>query len=195
MRRLPGLLLLVVGIGVAGGCSKDASEPQPGASQGNEAPPVPATGTVPLTKLSDGQIAAILTTVDDAEIEQAQVALQHATNPEVRAFATHMVEQHTAAKQAGAQLAAQAALKPVESPKSQELQAAGAQTLARLKAADHANFDITYLSAQIEQHAEVLKLIEDQLLPAVNAPALRDHLSTARGMVQQHLDEARRIQK
>src|SRR3954470_1052442 len=101
MRVLELSLVAIVGIGLSSACSSGASEPQPGASQGNEAPAVPATGTVPMTKLSDGQIAQILATVDTAEIEQAQLALDHATDPNVRDFATHMVEQHTAAKQAG----------------------------------------------------------------------------------------------
>jgi putative membrane protein len=106
-----------------------------------------------------------------------------------------MVEQHTAAKQAGAHVISRTGLMPSESPKSKELQAAGKQHLERLNAADDANFDITYLTGQIEQHATVLKLIEDQLLPAVNDPTLRDQLQNARGMVQQHLDQARQIQK
>jgi len=194
MRILKLHLLLALALAVSSACSKGANEPEPGASQGNEAPPVPATGTVPMTKLSDGQIAEILTTVDSGEIEQAQLALDKATDPEVRAFATHMVEQHTASKQAAAQLTSQT-LRPAQSPKSKELQAAGAQTLERLNSADASNFDVTYIAAQVQQHADVLKLIEDQLLPAVNEPALRDFLGNARGMVQQHLDRARQIQK
>lgn len=195
MRVFRLFLLLIVSVGVASGCGKGASEPEPGASQGNEAPPVPATGSVAMDKLSDGQIAAILTTVDDGEIEQAQAALQRATDPEVRDFASHMIDQHTASKRAGAQLAAQTGIKPVDSPKSKELQASGAQQLQLLNSAEQTNFDITYLSGQIEQHTAVLKLIEDQLLPAVNLPALRDQLQNARGMVQAHLDQARQIQK
>ena len=195
MRIFQVFVLLVVSFSIASGCSKGASEPEPGASQGNEAPPVPATGVVAMDKLSDGQIAAVLMTVDEGEIEQAQAALQRATDPEVRAFATHMVDQHTASKQAGTQLASQTGLKPLESPKSSELRANAAQQLERLNAADEANFDITYVSGQIEQHAAVLKLIEDQLLPAVNQPGLRDHLQNARGMVQEHLDRARQLQK
>lgn len=194
MRVLKLHLLVALALTASTACSKGASEPEPGASQGNEAPPVPATGTVPMTKLSDGQIAEILTTVDSGEIEQAQLALNKATDPEVRAFATHMVEQHTASKQAAAQLTSQT-LRPAQSPKSKELQAAGVQTLERLNSADASNFDVSYIAAQIEQHADVLKLIEDQLLPAVNEPALRDYLGNARGMVQQHLDRARQIQK
>ena len=188
-------ILLVSGIVAAIGCSKGSSEPQPAASQGNEAPPIPATGSVPMTKLTDGQIAEILSTVDSGEIEQAQVAQQRATRPEVRDFASHMIEQHTASKQAGAQLATQANLQPASSPKAEELQAASKKMLDNLSAADASNFDITYVDGQIEQHAAVLKLIQDQLAPAVNEPALRDQLTNARGMVQQHLDQARQLKK
>jgi putative membrane protein len=195
MRVLITFILLATATVAASACSKGASEPKPGASQGDEAPFVPATGTVPMTKLSDGQIAGVLTTVDDAEIEQAQLALDKASNPEVQAFAKHMVEQHTASKQAGTQLASQTNIKPADSPKAQELKQTGAQMLTRLNAADANNFDITYLDGQIQEHSDVLKLIKDQLLPAVNEPALRDHLSQARDMVQQHLDRARQIQK
>lgn len=195
MRVFIPFLFLSAATVAASGCSKGASEPEPGASQGDEAPPVAATGTVPMTKLSDGQIASILTTVDDGEIEQAQLALEKATKPDVQAFAKHMVEQHTTAKQTGARLASQSNIQPADSPKSQELKQAGAQMLKQLNAADSNNFDITYMDGQIQQHSDVLKLIKEQLLPAVNEPALRDYLSQARDMVQQHLDQARQIQK
>lgn len=195
MRAFIPFILVATAAIAANACSKGASEPKPGASQGDEAPPVPATGTVPMTKLTDGQIAAILTTVDDGEIEQAQLALKKATNPEVRAFAEHMVEQHTTSKQEGARLAAQTSIKPADSPKSEELKQSAAEMLTRLNAADSNNFDVTYVDGQIQEHSDVLKLIKDQLVPAVNEPALRDHLSQARDMVQQHLDRARQIQK
>ena len=159
MRLFNLSLVLVVGVAAWSGCSKGASEPEPGASQGNEAPPVPATGTTPMTKLSDGQIAEILMTVDSGEIEQAQLALKRATDPEVRAFATHMIQQHTDAKQAGSQLATQAPLRPTESPKSLELQQSSAKMLSALNAADEHNFDITYIDGQIQQHEEALRLM------------------------------------
>jgi putative membrane protein len=190
------LLGVVVGCVVTIGCSKDSSTSEsPGASQGNEAPPVPATGTVPMTKLSDGQIAQIVATVDTGEIEQAQVALQKTNDTNVRAFATQMVDEHTAAKQAGAQLASQSSMTLAESPKATELQSKSQQMVEKLKQADATSFDKTYIDGQVEQHAAVLKMLDDQLLPAVTQPALRDHLNTARGMVQHHLEEARKLQK
>jgi putative membrane protein len=187
--------VLVLSLAAMTGCSKGADEPAAGASQGNEAPPPPATGTTPMNKLSDGQIAQILTTVDDAEIEQAQLALKKARDPEIQAFANHMIEQHTASKQAGAQLVAQSQLHPTDSPKAQELQQAGAQMMSKLNAADENNFDITYIDGQIEEHNQVLTLIKAQLLPVVNDTGLRNHLNNAQAMVEQHIQRAQQIKK
>lgn len=197
MRMLKVSVVLLLGASaVWSGCSKDgAAEPKPAASQGNEDPPVPATGTVPLTKLTDGQIARILTSVDNAEIEQAQLALEKSSDTRVREFATHMIQQHTAAKEKGARLASQSGMQLAESPKAKELEAHGDKTLQELKAADEKNFDITYFHAQVEQHAEVLKLIKDQLQPAVSDPTLRDHLGEARAMVNEHLEKAKTLQQ
>jgi len=195
MRVLNLSFAVLLGVGGWSGCSKDgAGEAQPGASQGSETPPVPLTGTVPMTKLTDGQIAQVLATVDSAEIEQGQLALSKSSNPGVRDYASHMVAQHTASKEAGARLASQNGLGLAESPKASELQSHGTQVLERLNTADAASFDSTYVQAQAEQHAEVLTMIDDQLQPAVNDAALREHLTKARAMVQDHLDKAKLLQ-
>lgn len=197
MRALNLSMVLLLGVSVWGGCAKDGSEePKPGASQGGEAPPIlPVTGTGPLTKLTDGQIAQILVAVDEAEIEQAKLALEKSTDADVRSYASHMVEQHTAAKDAGARLASQQSLKLDESPKTQELQTKSSKMLEQLKAADAKNFDVTYLQAQVDQHAEVLTMIKDQLQPAVNDTVLRDQLQSAQAMVTEHLEKAKQLQK
>jgi putative membrane protein len=195
MRQLSLLLLLGLGIG-SSGCSKDASTAsQPGASQGNEEPPTPATGTVPMNKLTDGQIAKVVATVDGAEIEQAQIALKKTSDASIREFATHMVDEHTASKQAGAQLASRDSLELSDSPKSVALQASGAQMLEKLNGAEGATFDALYVDGQIDQHAEVLQMIDDQLLPGVVNADLRASLTNARAMVQHHLDQARQLKK
>jgi putative membrane protein len=196
MRVLNVSFFLVLGAAVCSGCSKGADEPAPAATEGSEAPPVlPATGTGPMTKLTDGQIAQVLGAVDDVEIEQARFALDKTSDPAVRDYAKHMIEQHTAGKSAGSSLAAQNNLQLAESPKAKEVEEKGARMLAQLKAADANNFDITYLKSQEQQHAEVLTLIKDQLLPAVNDPALRAHLNSTRAEVDEHPEKAKALQK
>jgi putative membrane protein len=148
-----------------------------------------------MNKLSDGQIAEVLATVDGAEIEQAQVALQKSTNTGVREFAQHMVDEHTASKQAGAELASRNSLTLASSPKSTTVRATGGEMLGKMKAADVSTFDATYIQAQIDQHSEVLQMIDDQLLPAVVNPELRTFVSNARGMVERHLHQAQQLEQ
>lgn len=197
MRMLKALSILAAVIGVLTfGCSKDASSSEPpGASQGSEAPPASATGTVPATRLTDGQIANIVVTIDSGEIEQAQLALHRTSDASVRAFATQMVEEHTKTKQTGALLATDSTIGLAVSPKSTELQAQSQQMIARLNAADGSNFDKTYIDGEIEQHAEVLKMLDDQLIPAATLVALRNYLNDGRRMAQRHFDHARQLQK
>jgi putative membrane protein len=148
-----------------------------------------------MNKLSDGQIAQVLATVDGAEIEQAQVALQKSTNTGVREFAQHMVDEHTASQQTGAALASRNSLVLASSPKTTALRSSGGEVLGKLKDADVSTFDATYIQAQIDQHAEVLQMIDDQLLPAVVNPELRSFVSDARGMVDRHLHTAQQLKK
>jgi putative membrane protein len=137
---------------------------------------------------------AILDSVDTGEIEQAQVAKTKASDPRVRDFATQMISEHTKSKQKGDQLASQTGMTPAASKYSQDLQAKGSQMLAKLRAADASSFDSTYMAGQVQQHQEVLSLLNDKLLPAASDASLRQMLQEAQTMVQHHLDVAKQIQ-
>jgi putative membrane protein len=181
-------VLVVAGLAALGGCSSGSSEPEAAAaSEGGEATP-PESSTP-----SDGQILGILAAIDTGEIKQAQIALTQATDPRVKEFAQHMIEQHSQAKQKGAELAQQQGLTPASSETSNELETKGGQLLNTLNETKDATFDSTYMKAQIQQHQDGLNLIKDKLMPAVKNDALSTQLKTAQNMVQSHLNEAQQI--
>lgn len=171
------------------GCSKDGATEQtaPGASQGNEAAPGESTA-----KPSDAQILGILATVDNGEIQQAQVALSRGSDPRVKQFATHMVEEHTNSKQKAAQFASQNNLTPASSATSEQLDRKGKEVVSALNQATPAAFDTTYMKDQIQQHQEVLNMLRDQLTPAASS-SLAAELPAIQSMVQTHLEQAREI--
>jgi putative membrane protein len=181
------------------GCSKDntTSDPQPAASQGQEATPSePVTPVQPVqvtSKPSDAQILAILDTVDTGEVQQAELANSKATDPRIRQFAQHMIQQHTKAKQEGAQLATQESLTPTPSDVSGELESKGKTMLSSLQGAKDTGFDATYIEGQVKQHQEVLDMIDQTLLPAAQHSALVTQLKAARAMVKNHLEQAQEI--
>jgi putative membrane protein len=181
-------VLVVAGLAALGGCSSGSSEPEAAAaSEGGEATP-PETGTP-----TDGQILGILAAIDTGEIKQAQVALTQANDPRVKEFAQHMIEQHSQAKQKGAELAQQQSLTPASSETSNELETKGGQLLTTLNETKDATFDSTYMKAQIQQHQEGLDLIRNKLMPAAKNDALSAQLKTTANMVQSHLTEAQQI--
>jgi putative membrane protein len=199
-RNMSGaIILLTLATWIA--CSSDAEQPQsqPGASQGNEAPPsAPSTANhQPAewgTAVTDGQILEALAVVDTAEIEQAEVALAKSKNSRVREFATHMVEEHTASKQSGEQLATAAGATRADSVFSLNLKSKGAEVLQTLKASEPAAFDQAYMTSQVQQHEEVLKLLTERMIPGATSSPVREHATKAQAMVQHHLEQARTIQ-
>jgi putative membrane protein len=205
--------------------STQASYAQPAASQGdemtpNEAPPaqtaqatpptpivtaespapvapadVPAQPTEAAAQLNDAQIAKITDAVDSGEVEQAQLAATKAKNARVKKFANQMIAQHTQSKQKNAQLAKKANITPAESSAYGALQTKSSQVLEGLKQADAASFDSLYINAQVQQHQEVLDMLNGQLIPAASNPELKAQLEKAHAMVQKHLSDAKDIQQ
>ena len=180
-------LSFVAAVAVVSGCSKSSENPSAAASQGDEASPQEQRG------LSDGQLLQVLSTVDTGEIQQAQIALTKATSPQVRNFASDMIGQHTKAKQMGASLASQNnwALRP--SPTSDKLQQKGSSTVSKLQGTDTRDFDVLYMQGQVEQHSEVLKMLDEKLIPSASSAGVKQQLTEARAMVQQHLTHAEQL--
>jgi putative membrane protein len=67
--------------------------------------------------------------------------------------------------------------------------------LETLKAQDLAAFDATYVAGQIEEHQQVLQLLNSQLIPSATDADLRALLTDARAMVERHIAAAKTIQQ
>jgi putative membrane protein len=144
--------------------------------------------------LGDPEILQIVTTLDSCEIEQAEVARKKAIDPRVAAYAEQVLEEHTRARQLDQQLAASSRWKPIQSPLAEDLQGTSRRTLQALESADSAAFDALYIRGQIQQHREVVDLLENHLIPRADDPNLKLHLQNARTMVDSHLSQAKEIQ-
>jgi putative membrane protein len=176
-------------LAVAAGCAKSYVEPAAAASEGDEASPQEITRG----RLSEGQLLQLLASVDTAEIQQAQVALTKASSPHVRNFASDMIEQHARAKASGETFARQNGLRLQASPSSQTLERDARDVLDKLQRTDVRHFDDTYVQTQLDQHAEVLSLLDTRWIPAAPSALLTEHLKDARVMVRQHLTHAQEL--
>lgn len=161
--------------------------------QTNEGTPA-ARGGGP-ARMNDGDIAQITTVVNQGEIQQAQLARARARNPEVRQFAEHMIQQHQQMLQSQSQLLGRVGISPTPNDTSHRLDLEGQSTMQSLQSLTGDDFDRQYIDAQVRQHQQVLQSLDSQLIPSAQNAQFRQALTEARSMVQQHLDEARRIQQ
>jgi putative membrane protein len=145
------------------------------------------TDDAPPSALSDAQIAAITDGANGAEIEQAKLARTKSKNQKVLQFASMMITHHSEAQKKQAKLKITSA----ESPLSAQMTQDANQVLTSLKDKTGADFDSSYMRAQVDEHQTLLDTLNTRLLPSVSSPELKAYLQEIKTRVEQHLEAAR----
>ena len=122
-------------------------------------------------------------------VQSSELALRKSGNPQVRAFAQHVVRDHTALSQGLTQALAGAKV-DVTPPAS--LDPEHQQLIDTLQASTGADFDRNYLKMQMDAHQDALRTQVDYRLHGGNAK-LQDFAAKATTIMQSHLSELGRI--
>ena len=144
------------------------------------------------TPVPPNDIAGILSTANQGEIDQANAALGKATNGDVRAFAQMMVTDHTNAANTARDVFARNGITPADNATTNDLKTNGQRSTMNLNAYSGASFDRAYMQAQVDMHQWLLTNLDSLLIPSARGD-LRNFLETTRGTVSSHLDKAREI--
>ena len=140
---------------------------------------------------SDPQIAAIVVTANQVDIDAGKLAKSHSKNQEVQEFAQRMITDHTAVnKQAGA-LVKKLKVTPEESDTSRALKSAAKETATKHKALKGAAFDKAYADNEVAYHQQVLDAIDKVLIPNASNAELKGLLEKVRPAIAAHLEHAR----
>ncbi len=145
-------------------------------------------------KPTDAQIAHIVVTANQVDIDAGKLAASKATNPEVKAFGEQMVKDHTGVNKQATDLAARLKLKPEDNPTSQSLKAGGAKNIETLKGLSGAAFDKAYISNEVTYHQAVLDALDKTLIPSAQNAELKGLLEKVRPAFVAHLEHAKHIQ-
>lgn len=144
----------------------------------------PSTRTQAAAPAFDSQVITQAAQSNNAEIQTSQLALQRATSNEVKQYAQQMIDEHTAANQQLAQIAAQYGVTLPTTPPPTE--AAVAQRLAQLSGVA---FDRAYLEAQVNAHQRTATLFQSAL-PQLTEQPVRSYVSALLPRVENHLEMA-----
>src|SRR4051812_19558214 len=82
---------------------------------------------------TDPQIAAIVVTANQVDIDAGKLAKSHATSKDVQAFAQTMITDHSGVNKSATELVTKLKVTPEKSPTSDSLQKGGDENLAKLK--------------------------------------------------------------
>ncbi len=150
-----------------------------------------ASSSAGTNTILDADSGAVARTINDGEIQMAQLALANASSRAVREYAQMMITDHTAAN---AQLQS-AGFGMRENAITRTLNGEVNRMMTRLRGRSGADFDRAYIGSQINMHQSALEMMRTTLMPSVQEDRLRTTLGTMRETVQMHLEHARTLQK
>jgi len=144
--------------------------------------------------LNDAQIASIVVTANQVDIDAGKLAQSNGGNPEVKAFGKQMVTDHTAVNKQAVALVKKLKVTPQDNPTSQSLKSGGADNLKSLENLKGAAFDTAYIEHEIAYHAQVIDAIKGTLIPNAKNDELKQLLMTGLPLFEGHLEHAKQIQ-
>jgi len=180
IHRSFGRAFVLIALGLVGGPGCDAGGDRPG--------PAAEEPSEPLTH---GQILAVVSTLDQGEIKNAETARLRSTDMAVRAYAQRIGAEHQEAETRIQMLQAMLRVTQEESELQANVRRDVVRTEVMLNEVPADRFDVTYLDAQIAMHQRTLTLFDAQLIPNAESLELQTFLRDTRAVLQKHLAHAR----
>ncbi|CAN0625428.1 putative membrane protein [Burkholderia multivorans] len=143
---------------------------------------------------TDPQIAAIVVTANQVDIDAGRLAESKTHNPDVRSFAERMVTDHSGVNQAAVDLVHKLGVTPEENATSLDLKKGGDANLQTLRKLDGARFDRAYIDHEVAYHVAVLDAIDHTLIPSARNAELKALLVKVEPAFVAHLEHARHLQ-
>lgn len=140
--------------------------------------------------VNDAQIAQIVVTANQIDIDAGKVAVKQSKTAGVDEFANLMIKDHTAVNDKAKALVKKLGVKPEPSDTSKSLQDAATKEQAKLRGLKGAAFDREYLQNEVAYHKQVLGAIGDVLIPNAQNAELKQMLIDVKPAFQAHLDHA-----
>jgi putative membrane protein len=143
---------------------------------------------------TDPQIAAIVVTANQVDIDAGKVAQSKSSNAEVKAFGKQMVTDHTGVNKQATDLVTKLGVKPEDNPTAQSLKSGGADNVKKLSGLSGAAFDKAYVEHEVAYHQQVLDAVDQTLIPNAKNAELKALLVKVRPAFVAHLEHAKHLQ-
>lgn len=144
--------------------------------------------------LNDAEIAHIVVTANQVDIDAGNLAKKKASHKDVQAYAHRMIGEHTDVNKQATELVTRLKVTPQDNAISKSLQADGKKNLAKLNGLSGNEFDKAYIEGEVKLHQQVIDVADNQLVPNVKNEELKALLLKVRPALVSHLEHAQQIQ-
>jgi putative membrane protein len=143
--------------------------------------------------ITDAQIASIVVTANQVDVDAGKLAASSSKNAEVRKFAQLMVRDHTDVNRQAVDLVTRLKVTPQDNETSRSLAAGGEKNVAALKSLKGAAFDKSYVEHEVAYHQAVLDAVDQTLVPNAKNSELKALLVKVRPAFVAHLEHAKHL--
>jgi putative membrane protein len=143
---------------------------------------------------NDAQIAAIVVTANQVDIDAGKLAESKAKNKDVKAFGKMMVTDHTGVNKSATDLVKKLHVKPEDSPTAESLKKGGQENIAHLKTLKGDAFDKAYIAHEVAYHQQVIDAMDKTLIPSAQNAELKALLVKVRPAFVAHLEHAKMVE-
>jgi len=143
---------------------------------------------------NDAQIASIVVTANQVDIDAGKLAASKTSNADVKTFAQQMVTDHTGVNKQAVELVTRLKVTPEDNATSQSLKSGGDTNLTTLKGLSGAAFDKAYIDHEVAYHQQVLDAVDKVLIPSASNADLKALLVKVRPAFVAHLEHAKHVQ-
>ena len=145
-------------------------------------------------EINDAQIAAIVVTANQVDIDAGTLAVSRAADARVKAFGKQMVTDHTGVNQQASALVTKLGVQPEDNATAQSLKSAGAENVRQLTTLQATAFDKAYVAHEVTYHQQVLDALDKTLIPGAKNQELKALLVKVRPAFAAHLQHAKEVQ-
>ncbi|HET8745342.1 MAG TPA: DUF4142 domain-containing protein [Ramlibacter sp.] len=143
---------------------------------------------------TDPQIAHIVVTANQIDIDAGKLAKSKSKNKEVDKFAQQMITDHSGVNKQAVALATKLKVKPEDNDTSKSLMKGAEENIAKLKKLSGKEFDKEYVAHEVAYHQAVLDAIDKTLIPSAQNAELKGLIEKVRPAIAAHLDHAKHLQ-
>jgi putative membrane protein len=144
--------------------------------------------------VNDAQIASIVVTANQVDIDAGKLAESQSSSPDVKAFGKQMVTYHIGVNKQATELVTRLKVTPEDNATSKSLASGGDDNVKHLKQLKGAAFDKAYVDHEVAYHQQVLDAVDKTLIPSAKNAELKALLVKVRPAFVAHLEHAKHLQ-